>query len=299
MSLSLFVNNFWGGFMDPSKEAVNIIFFIELLERVFTKSIIITDDFQNADILLESVFGQETFVDKKQWKYTFFFSGESYLSNHANKFDCILCGKNTENKYVACPLFFAYLISSNLVNKIKNQDHNKEVKIPKNNKILVIITNPGDHNTIRNKYIEILQNFFPLDFAGKYKQNRPRIEAHYNTQEFYDEISNYRCIISMENSEDMEYITEKITHGLIAGIVPVYWGGKNIGNYFNTKRFIHLESFNEENIIKTLNEIQKVLNDDEYYLEKINQPIFADNSIEQIMDKIVKQIRTVMNIQSI
>jgi len=54
-----------------------------------------------------------------------------------------------------------------------------------------------------------------------------------------------------------------------------------------------------KDVIKTLNEIQKVLNDDEYYLEKINQPIFADNSIEQIMDKIVKQIRTVMNIQSI
>jgi hypothetical protein len=78
-----------------------------------------------------------------------------------------------------------------------------------------------------------------VTYAGHYKNNTGgAFQPQYNTQEFRDYVKQFKFILSMENSEEDTYITEKITHGLLAGSVPIYWGSKQVSTYFNSKRFI-------------------------------------------------------------
>ena len=78
--MKLFVYGFWSGFIDKTNP-VNISFFIDLFKNVFNKDIEI-GNFNDSDILLETIFENKTFLFDKQWKYTFLFSGESKLNTY-------------------------------------------------------------------------------------------------------------------------------------------------------------------------------------------------------------------------
>ena len=51
-------------------------------------------------------------------------------------------------------------------------------------------------------------------------------------------MSEYKFVICFENSEEDAYITEKIINPLLANVIPVYWGNKRIGDYFNIDRIL-------------------------------------------------------------
>ena len=42
--------------------------------------------------------------------------------------------------------------------------------------------------------------------------------------------------IATENVQKEFYFTDKILDCAITGTVPIYWGPKNIGNFFSTQR---------------------------------------------------------------
>ena len=51
-------------------------------------------------------------------------------------------------------------------------------------------------------------------------------------------LQDYAFSISMENHQSMYYFSEKLLDVILTGCIPIYWGCKSIGNYFNTKGFI-------------------------------------------------------------
>ena len=103
----------------------------------------------------------------------------------------------------------------------------------------------------------------------------------------------------MENSRGGDYVTEKITHGLLSGVVPIYWGATNVGKYFNTERFIHLEEWDEEYIGIVINHVMAVMNDDEYYKNMVSKPCFVDiegkpsHCLHRTLDHIATEMRVV------
>ena len=83
----VYFHNFWNGFIECT-DPVHVQFFIKLLSNVYNTTIIITNSIDNADILVESIFGSHTYIMHKQWKTTILFTGESYYSETVRREAC-------------------------------------------------------------------------------------------------------------------------------------------------------------------------------------------------------------------
>lgn len=271
--LQLYCNAFWPGFIEGT-DPVHVHFFLELLSKTFEQSVEITNNPTKADILLESLFGT-SILPSRTWKYSIFFSGESRICPNYKEYDCVLWGEPTQDNIICCPEFITYLYSTKLLNELEQLSEKSVMKDQESMKrICVIISNPGGH--IRNNFLDILERYFQVDYVGRYRNNATQLTAPYTSLEFRDFVKKYRCIVSMENSRGTDYVTEKITHGLLAGTVPIYWGAKNVGKYLNTDRFIHLEEWDEEYIGMAINHVMAVMTDDDYFQNIIQQPCFVD-----------------------
>lgn len=63
-------------------------------------------------------------------------------------------------------------------------------------------------------------------------------------EETFPEIyKNYTFALVFENSQFDGYVTEKLLAALVSGAIPIYFGAKNVGDYFNKKTFIDVNDF--------------------------------------------------------
>jgi len=75
-------------------------------------------------------------------------------------------------------------------------------------------------------------------------------------------LKDYYFSIVIENSKTDNYFTEKLIDCFATGVLPIYWGCPNIGNFFNTEGIIVLNSIDDlESVIPLLTP--------EYYNSKI------------------------------
>jgi hypothetical protein len=300
--MKVYINGFWDGFISNT-DPQNFIFFKILLECVFNKNIQL-GNLNDSDILLESVFSDETFLNKKQWKYTFFFNGESlkrtvniFLKNKINRlknisnYHCILSGRFTNNKIVNVPLFIPYIYSNNFLNILQNSEKKIDKVPPKG--ICAIISN-GEQELTRNNILNKLDKLFKIDYAGNYKNNVPKINGAYNSPEMFKFISQYKFVIAFENTKQETYITEKIVNGFISNTIPIYWGSDNIYDYFNCDRFINVSDESDETINTISNHITMLMNDNENYLKMVNNFIFKDGILNRTIDDISNDIKKVI-----
>jgi hypothetical protein len=132
-----------------------------------------------------------------------------------------------------------------------------------------------------------------VNYCGDYKNNTNKIRDYYTTPEFREEISKYKFIVSMENTREDTYITEKITHGLLANTIPVYWGSPRIFDYFNKERFIYVDS--ESDFTSVIDTIISLNVDENKYLDMISKPIYKDNRPQRTLTHIASDIRNVLS----
>ena len=92
----------------------------------------------------------------------------------------------------------------------------------------------------------------------------------------------YDFHIAIENSETPHYFSEKIINTLLCGTTPVYWGCKNIDEYF-PDNVIHLTGIIDEDI----ETIKKILANPEKYKKNID------------INKIKKRVSFIENVDSI
>lgn len=302
--LRVFYHGFWE---EPSETTPFFQFFQHLLERVLGTKIGFTKNIDEADILVESVFLERTgskFTYKK-WAYTLFFSMENRIVPNYPEYDCVLWGEDIGGNVVCCPAFVPHLYANpGLVDAMENATKTEvEAKaLPPKKRVCVIISNPGGQ--ARNAILDVLEQHFPVDYAGRYRNNVPVIRAPFSSPEFLEFVGQYRCVLAMENSRGGAYITEKITHGLLAGTVPIYWGAHSVGKYLNEDRFIHVRDVNQEELKRACQQIHTILNDDDAYRTMVSQPIFRDASGKAVsnmtinMDILTQEMQRVLKIKS-
>jgi hypothetical protein len=283
--MKLFIYGFWSGFLEKTNPT-NISFFINLFESVFNTNIEI-GNFEDSDILLETIFETKTYLFDKQWKHSFLFSGESRLNKWYKEYNCVLYGEKNHDNIINVPLFIPMLYCGNNMDKINQFE--KITNVPTKN-ICAIISNPSGKE--RNIFLEKLEQQIRVDYAGNYKNNIQIITAPFNTHEFINFVSQYKFIISMENSRGENYITEKILHGFNAGTIPIYWGSLNIYDYFNKERFIKLSNVNEHE--NSINQIIEIINDNNKYLEIVNKPVYNNNKLDRTIETIVNDIKNLI-----
>jgi Glycosyltransferase family 10 (fucosyltransferase) C-term len=298
----LYQHNFWQGFLEET-DSLKLSFFLALFSRVFDQEVKHTTNLEQADILLESL-GTISMIDRKPWKYSVLFSGESRLCPYSHKFKCILWGRRDQGNIVSLPLFIPYMISSGAREQIAYMDRYREEcrdrPLPYKKSILAVISNGNSRP--RSAILDILSAYFPIEYAGRYRTNRPVIEAPYFSEEFWKEASQYRCILCLENSRDDGYVTEKITHGMAAGTVSIYWGAPNVEDYFNPARFIHIKDYEGPSMVEAIQKIARCMNDDAFYESMLLESVFkgeqdVDSVLENHITSVVEKVRKILGVQ--
>jgi hypothetical protein len=99
--------------------------------------------------------------------------------------------------------------------------------------------------------------------------------------------------IAIENTKNINYISEKIIDCFMSYTIPIYWGCPNIGEYFNTNGIIFFETKEElDNILNNLtekdyhNRIDAIL--ENYDIANKKYAFHADR-VNQVLDKITKK----------
>lgn len=102
-------------------------------------------------------------------------------------------------------------------------------------------------------------------------------------------IKNYKFTFAFENNDGNvpscgfvnrwiylggENVSEKILEPLISNTIPLYWGYNKIGDEFNKDAFVNWYDFNDDE--KMIEKIIELDNDDDLYLEMLNQPAILD-----------------------
>jgi hypothetical protein len=287
--MKLYFNGFWNGFHD-GRDAVTDKFFINLMTNVYeTENIQITFDIDQADILIENTQITNSFLNYKSWKHTYLFSGESYLHKNADKYSCVLYGSRNHRNIINVPLYIPYYISSFNESYITENKIKPVQKVPDKD-VLIIISNKNGE--FRNKFIEILEQNMDVTFAGCYKNNiGGAFLPYYNTEEFQEYVGKFKFIVAMENSQEDTYITEKITHGILGGSIPIYWGSKRITDYFNSDRFIKID--NHSDIESVIIKMKTMTQDN--WLQIVNQKPFTEFGKNYTIKTISKHIRNLLN----
>ena len=106
-------------------------------------------------------------------------------------------------------------------------------------------------------------------------------------------ISQYKFNIAFENTSSPGYVTEKVMEPFAAYTVPIYWGDPFVAEEFNPEAMIRVRT--EDDIGAAIEQIKRLDNDDEAYLEKVLHPCLArphdyyEKELEQFLCRIFDQ----------
>lgn len=101
---------------------------------------------------------------------------------------------------------------------------------------------------------------------------------------FYGKLNylrNFKVELCFENTNEYGYVTEKLFGALMTGCIPVYWGSSFDGlienELINMERVIILEK-DLSNLEDVIEQVKKLVNDEQYYNEFFNKPIFKKDA---------------------
>jgi hypothetical protein len=274
-------NGFWPGFLE-NNNPVTCTFFIDFFGKVFNQSCTIGHNIQEADVLIESMFGSFVLVGVKHWKYSFYYSGENYVPNDS-RYTAVLGGTTKYANCIKIPLIIPYMYSNNLFLKFANPI--VQTSIPSKFACTVISNSNG---FVRNKFIQRLEDRgIHVNHGGRYKNNMGgQVSGQHNSLDMESFFAQHKFAITMENSLDMYYITEKICHGLQAGVIPVYWGPVSVYEYINKERILMLENDSDDAIDMLIDRMVSM--SDSEYMDIVKKPIFAN---PRILDDTVEEVQ--------
>ena len=281
--MKAFFNGFWQGFFEKT-DPIHIEFFLKLLTDVFNEYIEVSYNIDDADILMESIFTNTSYINHKDWKASFLFTGESYyaqcMNNNLSLYTCILGFNPTINNFVEFPFFVVYLKSFPDMTF-------KPTQTITNNYTAAVISN-GSLNE-RTAFLDKLEQRLPVLYGGSYKNNIGRkVEGNFASNNLLNFYKNTKFVITMENAKIGHYITEKLINGLRAGTIPIYWGSRHISKYFNSKRFLILEDNTESTINALIDKMVSMSNEE--YFQIVNEPIF-NIDINTVYDNAINNIK--------
>jgi hypothetical protein len=285
-------NGWFSGFEDKSNPGLHIEFFLNLFEKVYGEPCEKCNNTES-EVLCEfdMLISSSSMVKTTQWQHTYLFSGESTLKCNKNDYTCVLWGERNHENIVNIPLFIPYIYSNNFVNTLETKQ--EITTIPKND-VCVIISNPRGKE--RTEFLNELEKHFNVCYAGGYKNNiGGALTPEYNTNEYHTFVNQFKFIISMENSREDTYITEKLINGLLSGIVPVYWGSNKVNDYINNDRFINMKDINNVNEIIEKMKILKEHPDE--WLKMVNTNVFPnnENKLERTVENIANDIKCILS----
>ncbi len=281
--MKVFFNAFWDGF-DSNPRSLE--FFTKILSAVFSVPVVRGEKMADCELLVESGFGPSV-LSLKKWRASFLFMGESWTRANWRNYTVVMSGQALTDSptVVHVPLYLLYLYGMS--------DDPVPVQtakpMPKAD-VIAIISNP--RAGVRTEFLDELDRHFKVCYAGSYKNNiGGKLKPAYGTPEFFHFISKFKYVITMENSAQDAYITEKIFHGFFAHNVPVYWGAPLIKDYINPARFLEVRNGSPEEFTRVIAEMKRLAADEAAWQSVVSQPWEAPDKSQPSIDTIAREIR--------
>lgn len=249
--------DFWPGFADNN-------FLLKTLKEHFPVEIS-----DNPDFLIYSVYSNKhlNFRCKK-----IFYTAENILPDYRFCDYSIGFNYDEENsRHLRYPL---YLFYGDINDLVKTRTFSKDELEYKNKFCCFVVSN--DKPTERSTFFKKLNDVKHVDSAGRAMNN---MEGGWCIPEGekYNFLRSYQFNIAFENAASAGYTTEKIFEPMHSLTLPIYWGDPMIGNDFNTKSFIHVRDFkNEQFVVDCILEMQA---NRDLYVNKINEPFLHNNTV--------------------
>lgn len=143
--------------------------------------------------------------------------------------------------------------------------------------------NSNPHCTVRNDFFHKLSTYKKVDSGGPLFNNIgyivPRDEKGIqNKMEF---LSTRKFTICYENGSYAGYVTEKALEAHLSGSIPLYWGSPTVALDFNEKALLNWHDFSNDDTF--IEQIKRVDESDDLYVEMIEQPLFKgwNRSVEK------------------
>lgn len=128
--------------------------------------------------------------------------------------------------------------------------------------------------SLRNNFVLLLSKYKEVTCPGTVLNNYPPIGGSMgHSKELF--LRKCKFTIAFENVSKAGYLTEKILHAFQSRTIPIYWGSPTVTRYFNPKSFINCHDFKKWGDV--IAEIIRLDNDDQAYLQMLNQPVFRDD----------------------
>lgn len=166
-----------------------------------------------------------------------------------------------------------------------------------------IYSHQGHNNSSRQSFCENLMRYKHVDCPGKSLNNMPFPKSPYDHEWHFGKlhfIKDYKFTIAFENQPLSGYITEKISHPLAVGSIPIYWGCPEAADYYNPKAFINCHDYPDFDAV--IEHVKEVDNNPELYEAYLNAPPTLPgqhyheetmiNKFRRIADEIYAEIET-------
>ena len=254
--IKILFEDFWPGFNSSDN------FLTKVLEKEYE---IVIDE--NPDYLFFSVWGYNHLKYRNCIKI--FYSLENLepdfnLCDYAIAFQFITAG----DRYLRYPL---YLING--YEQLNKQSF--DIKQVLNRKFCnFVYSNNKWADPIRENFFNKLSKYKNVDSGGVLLNN---IGGPVKNK--MDFIKDYKFTIAFENSSLSGYTTEKIVEPMVVNSMPIYWGNPDIDLDFNKQSFIYVNDY--ETIDEAIDEIIRLDNDDEAYIQKLSAPWYYGDNYEQ------------------
>jgi hypothetical protein len=283
--MKIYFDNFWDTNLNISK--------FKFWKHLFIFNFEYTNNINEADIVFYSVFTNNRPINIYKNKINIFITFEPLHINSQNFHISLSHTENENDKNVnniSCsPQMLLSIYNSEIPRSIFLKNRPYKINIP--DKFCCFITRVYKHERI--DFFNELSKYKKVDSYGECLNNTG-IYASHDRYEFEKLVSQYKFIITFENCQKNMYITEKILHGYYSLSIPIYWGSKNIHNFFNKNSFIYINEYNETNIKNAIDKIIEIDNNDDLYLNMVNQPVF-NLDIDEYFNSIKNKINDTIN----
>ncbi len=292
-AIHVFFNKFWPGFTEKT-DIMDCTFFVQLLEKTYQAPILVVNRPDNATILVESIFGNHSYLNYKKWRATILYTGESDYANtqDVDKYDCVLGFEETHANFVKCPLFVIFLVTNiRIMKEIENINRPIPDEIPPN--FASIILSNAYHGKERLEFYNTVKKEMPVFSGGKHDNNVGFVvPGSYNSNDMVDFYRRGKFAITMENNDKPYYVTEKLVNGIRAGVIPIYWGSSRVTEFFNPRRFIHLSKQpTKEEVAGIIQRMKDMTNDE--FVDIIREPVLI-RPIQEICDEILDSVKKIL-----
>lgn len=155
----------------------------------------------------------------------------------------------------------------------------------------------GSGAGMRGKLVKAIEPLGRIEKAGIWQNNTDILKTRYN-DDMRSFLGDCRYNICIENSNSTGYVTEKVFQSLLAGSLPIYWGG---ANYMEPEVLTGhgIILLGDEGIEGVVKEMRRLNTDPEYREEWMSKPIltpWAEEWIEEQMHKLKLEFERILNL---